>query len=677
MPKLGKLFAIGAVALGVAFSAFGVNAEEPPPSLDPGATAPEEALLKLLDDDELLRARREADAYLVEHPQSIVAHYVLGRVLHAAEGALPQAMRELGRARELYEARHPPGSEASNFRLHQQILYSTAWLALELEEFEFQLEILDFHDALYNPMAAGEHAWPLMRLKRFDKAREYANHAIASKSPYQRALGHNALCALEGEAEEREAYFKACEAALKNKRAQPVKALQPSTLAIDAYNAALAARAAFRPDDAEKLALEGSRTFAPSSANPWRLIAQLRLDQGRASEAIEALRDMQAWRRRQPANVRAQDRAETDAVSATVFLLAGELERGLALADGLLDAPDRRGLSTSTAEEALGGHALLRRALRRAQGELDAERRSWGEPRFDGLWSRARARVERYWSDRADEERIVRVMTDSGRLTATLRPYIARGLDDVPPWLVGDLVSVLGPGVVGAQLDAAREREPEKAAIPYFDAYEAEVNLESGDDARAVVFAQNALDALPPSEALLRARTAAVGFRASEEKSPGALAFLEQALALDGSVFRRMGFVVPVRLELPDDAMGAALTSLLEASPRLEVGAVGVVIRIQDRGLERVICIHGPTSGAVLQCGKPRERAPGSDLAPDSTPAGLAARFAAALHLDAFALPLGLSGNDVSSLDGSTTTSGQAVHDKLQGVLDDGLLPVP
>ena len=40
MPKLGKLFAIGAVALGVAFSAFGVNAEEPPPSRSTAESAP-------------------------------------------------------------------------------------------------------------------------------------------------------------------------------------------------------------------------------------------------------------------------------------------------------------------------------------------------------------------------------------------------------------------------------------------------------------------------------------------------------------------------------------------------------------------------------------------------------------------------------------------------------------
>ncbi|MBM4359016.1 MAG: hypothetical protein FJ096_13005, partial [Deltaproteobacteria bacterium] len=327
-------------------------AADPTAELDPTASEAERALLARLDADEFVTARREAEVWLAEHPRSIIGHYVLGRVLHVAEGSLPQAMRELARARELYETENPPGANTPKWRLHQQILDSTAWLALEMEEFEFQLQILDYHDALYSPMSAGEHAWPLLRLGEVERAREYATSAQMSKEPWQRVLGHNALCAIEGEAQRREAHFKACVDGLDHKRGLSAKEPARATLAIDAYNAAIAARSVFRPDEAEKLLLEGARSFAPTNANPWRILVDLRLAAGRAGDALDALREMQAWRRRTPANVRGQDRAKTDAVAATVFLLANELDRGMLLADGLLAAPDRRGLTTSTALQA-------------------------------------------------------------------------------------------------------------------------------------------------------------------------------------------------------------------------------------------------------------------------------------------------------------------------------------
>ncbi|MBM4375633.1 MAG: hypothetical protein FJ095_11155 [Deltaproteobacteria bacterium] len=643
-------------------------AEEPRTELDPGATAEEKALLGRLDDDELITARREAEALVKEHPDSIVGHYVLGRVLHAAEGSLPQAMRELGRARELYEARHPRTSDTENFRLHQQILYSTAWLALEMEEFEFQLQILDYHDELYNPRAAGEHAWPLLRLGRIDEARAFADLAAKSRQSHQRALGKNALCAIEGESERRDAYQRACLAALEEKRALPSKDPARATLAVDAYNASLAALANLRPDDAEKLALEGTRTFSPTTANPWRLLVSMRLSQGRTSDALDALREMLAWRRRSPANVRAQDRAKTDALAATVFLLANEAERGLALADGLLVYPDRRGLTTISSEQATGGHALLRRALRRAVVALEDERRSWGDPAAPSGFARFRLLLDRAFAARADEERIVKSLLDRRRLLSTLRAHLTRGLEDTPIWLAGDLVEVLGPGVVGAALDEARSEETRDDVKPYLDAVEAEVAWRAGDEERAVSLASRALEALPPTEALLRARTAAVAFAAHDDTSPRALGYLEQALSLDGGILRRLGRRVPARLELPNDPVGVALREHLERSPRLEVGAVGVMIRLDSNGPSPRVCLLGANTEAELRCAtlaivKDAQGKPVADT-------DAARALAALVHLELFAIPLGLSGLDVSSLDGSTVTGGAAVREKLERVLE-------
>ncbi|MBM4359636.1 MAG: hypothetical protein FJ096_16155, partial [Deltaproteobacteria bacterium] len=361
------------------------------------------------------------------------------------------------------------------------------------------------------------------------------------------------------------------------------------------------------------------------------------------------------------------DRAKTDAVAATVFLLANELDRGMLLADGLLAAPDRRGLTTSTALQAEGGHALLRRVMRRARRELDAERLSFGEARVDGRAARLWERVESFVLDHADAERITKAAIFRKTLVSTLRPYVSGGLDDVPTWLTGELVSALGPGVVGAALDEARGVDPGDAARPYFDAYEAEVALAKGDETRALALARRALEALPGTEVLLRARTAAIAYQAARDEGEDGSGYLEQALTLDGGIFRRIGLAIPARLELPDDGLGAALRELLEESPRLDLGESGVILRLAP-GPADGLCVHGPTSGAPLHCAKAAPPAEG-DPAP-TEPRARARRLARALHLEAFMVPLGLTGTDVSSLDGSTTTSEEAVRERLEQLLE-------
>ena len=61
------------------------------------------------------------------------------------------------------------------------------------------------------------------------------------------------------------------------------------------------------------------------------------------TKAIEAAREMHRWRGRQPANLRDQDRAETDVTIATLLLVAGEAETGLDAVDRAIERPDRRG----------------------------------------------------------------------------------------------------------------------------------------------------------------------------------------------------------------------------------------------------------------------------------------------------------------------------------------------
>src|SRR5262249_58797425 len=131
------------------------------------------------------------------------------------EGALARAMSHLREARRLYESRvgfGKGGEEGKN--LHRDILLGLEHTAGLMEQYEYELDVIEDHDRYYEPHLIGQRAWPLMKLRRFDEAREAARRAIASGNGWQKSLGLNGLCAIEAEAHERQASYDNCLAAL-------------------------------------------------------------------------------------------------------------------------------------------------------------------------------------------------------------------------------------------------------------------------------------------------------------------------------------------------------------------------------------------------------------------------------------------------------------------------------
>ena len=706
-----RLWLGGALTLALLASAAGVSAQAPaePPGVpvygvplgqpkDFARSADEDEIWQLYHDDKLLTARRKTEALLETQPDSIVARYVFAQILRQAEGNLPKSMDQIGRARELYEAKYKPtviNINETPWLLHRDILYAAQAIAGELERHEYQLQLLDYHDSLYDPRLDAEHAWPLMLLGRFDEARVYAEKAADNRDPFQRSLGRNALCAIESEAGEREPRFEACLAAYDD-AAQRARKDDPfarpdaiTSVTVHAYNAALAALGNLRPDEAERLAMAGAARLEFTPANPWRLLVRTYTDQGRMGLAVQALREMQSWRRKMPPNLREQVRAETDVAFATVLLVAGATETGMRVVDRAIATPDRRGLTSSSKEQALGAHALLRRAMRRTHAEVEAERASWS-----GTAEAARITrdaVERELLDWTDGERIRGVLNDDERLVATFRMYISGGLEPVPSWLVGDLIPLLGAGVCEVVLDIVRARETDPLFDPYYDALSAEIALHRGKRARAFELATATLDELPEFESLLHARVAAVAAEAAWGlgKRSEALGLFATAMQRDAGVIRRRSLAIPATLD--NDASGpvaARVAELLADSPRFELGTEGFTIALSGSGRELELCLLEP-AGGVLGCATtPPEPDPESDS--DSEESGAAASeadaperdeaelddddYAAlsveAFHARAFAMPVGLSNVDLGSLDGTATISEEANRERMQGLLD-------
>lgn len=661
-------------------------------------TPAEDEVWQLYNDEKLLTARRKVEELLEADPNSIVGHYVYGQILRRAEGNLPKAMQQIGKARELYESKYQPtvvNLDGTPWLLHREILYAAQMVAGELERHEYQLQLLDYHDSLYDPRLTAEHAWPLMLLERFDEAREYAEKAAESRDEFQRSLGRNALCAIEGEAGERKSRFEACLAAFDDAghRARGddpfAKPDEVTSVTVHAYNAALAAMGVLRPDEAERLARAGATRLEFTIANPWRFLVRLYTDQGRMDDAVMALREMQSWRRKMPPHLREQVRAETDIAFATVLLVAGKTETGMRVVDRAIANPDRRGLTSSSKEQALGAHALLRLAMRRTHAEVEAERASWSGTAESARIGRDA--VERKLQDWADEERIRGVLNNDELLAATFRVYVSGGLEPIPSWLVGDLVPILGAGVSEVVLDMARKAEyieDDEALEPYHLALEAEIAAHRGRWADALKLAEQALAELPEFEALLRARVEALAGEAAWERGETgkALGFWAAAMQRDAGVIRRRGLVLPVKLD--EDASGPLVervVDLLGGSPRFDVVSGGdaftITIRGEGRGL--TLCLLEPAGGNLGCADTPpelseeeREEAKqAAEAAGEAPPEQLddedyAAMTVEAFHARAFAMPVGLSNVDLGSLDGTATISDEANRERMQSLLD-------
>jgi tetratricopeptide (TPR) repeat protein len=634
-----------------------------------GDTADERAAYEDYRNNRLLTARTKAQRVLEHNEDSIVANFVMGAVLHEAEGLPSRAMHYLARARAIYEQRYGANrTPSAPWRLHEEILFATQRLAGELEEHSFRLQILEYHDALYDPPLLSQRAMTLMRLGRFNEARQKAQEAMRQTDAEQRLLGHNALCAIETEAGQRQPRFDACSRALEAARARPVQQGETSPrIAVYAYNAAEAAYSVYRLEDVERFATEATRRIEFTPANPWRLLARRYMDGGRIPEAVNAIRDMQRWRAAQPAFLRDQDRAESDSALATLLLLAGEPEIGLRFADRAMERPDRRGLVSSKPEQALGAHALLRRALLRSAAEVEREVASVTPGLAVQRRLRSWSHALRSWPD---DERVVSVLADDDRLVATVRGYVGGGLEPLPSWMVGDLITVLGPGVFAAALAEAREKDASNpGSRPYHDGLAAELALVRGEYDEAVRLARGAAQALPRGEVMLAARVLAVGAEAARRggDASASRALFEQAMTKDPGVVRRMGYAIPavVRVEGTGDAAATRAVELLRGSPRLREEQGAFVVTVASSGARAYTICLKTTQGDTVQC---VAVSPG---APNESVDGTASRIGSVFHREVFASRTGFATIDLRSLDGTTTGGRDNAREALRGLMSE------
>jgi hypothetical protein len=235
-------------------------------------------------------------------------------------------------------------------------------------------------------------------------------------------------------------------------------------------------------------------------------------------------------------------------------------------------------------------------------------------------------------------------------------------------WLLGDLVTVLGPGVTAVALREARADERTfPGSRPLHDALDAEVRLAQGDLEGALSIARRSLDALPNTEALLQARVALVGARAARElgNETVMLGLYERAMQRDPGALRRMGEALPAVIVAGSGggATGEEILTRMRRSPRLREAPRGFRVTVTANDRAARVCVNSPLGNQLGCTDVTRDRNEAEDH--------FAARVVEQFHRETFAMRLGLSTQDLRSLDGTTVANDAAAREQMNNVLRD------
>lgn len=611
-------------------------------------TPEEMEAVQALDRDEYAKARELAEAVLEKNPESVPALFALSSAHHYGEANLPKALFGIRKARSILEKRagREPKGLAERY-WYQLVLTEEAYACGDMDRREEQLAVLERRDEVFGERP-GDRIWALIKLKRWSEAERAIAAAKEHELSSQVFRGFNGDCALWFERRMRNKSFEAC---LRLSAEYPLNEVAWS-------NTGESAMGAFNHAEAERMYLKATELRNNSYGSPWRSLGMIYLLEGRVTETLAALKRAQQQRMAREAYTLQQDQASMDTAVATLMIALGRGEDALRIARRVYERPDRAGGTSATPLQGkITGAILFYNALQLRIGELKEERaaapwttRMVPSPELEKLELEA-------WSVR---RRAIKLLAGRKDLTEILRPYLT-GIVNTEVWLIGSLGEMLGPGVAAESVRRAERTERHPAAEGYFLAYQAEIAMVRGDYAEARSHARKALEALPPAEVMLRARTSAVLGVAEDEEGNSKARDAAWDVALDDfpAVFRRLGIALPVTVTHGGSGLDKDIADALLRSPRFRSEKAGLTIKI-TAGASTRICLYR-THDALHGCAEvSREK--------DEEDDAFVARASAEFHDLVMSPKLDLSQADVRSLDGSPA-SGRARKD-VEDVLD-------
>lgn len=585
---------------------------------DDGFTAEEKSLLKEIDGQHFIKARRAAEQLLEKNPDSFVATWAMARVHHDEEGNHARALYYLKRASQLLDSRDDGWG--------QRLLLEEYDIVYEMARNEEALEVLDTYEKRYGPPPPNLRIWPLFKLGRYDESGEIATRLAGSKDLHERIWGYNGLLSIAFEQHDR---LRAHHWALEGVRATDDKSC---TILL---NAGGTAYTNFRIPEAEELMLRADKA-KDCTATPYDQLAVLAMLQGQPQKALSALQT--AKTRYVEKRFRPQFGLVRREVLCDLLGVLGKESDAVKMAADLHRQPARTGMTSSPAKV-----ERLRRTLRYAYAldqwiERLRERAATG-PRVSGTVQTTPELTQTLATRWEIRRALVQLLSDDDRLLLVVRPNLS-DVGDWAAWRVSQLAEVVGPGVLRAAISRGRALDAESPeAAAYYDALDAELALSSGDEDEAITIATTALQRLPREEALIRWRLHAVRAEAARRanRDGEARADWDVVMRQWPTILRVLGIALPVSLSHDGSALADDAASRLKRSPRFRVeegapyklradaNGKGLVLCLTDQAGSRLTCSTGDTVDAAVE----------------------------AFHNEAFSPKVSLTDTDLRSLDGS------------------------
>lgn len=547
---------------------------------------------------ENVKARELAQRWIAEQPGSAAAQFSLAEVLVRVEGNLARALFHLNRAEALTDyASMGRAIAAGNAEWHYLALSQLSYINQLMGNQEASLSYLDKMETIYGQEMESFRGWPLIKMQRWDEARESANKVLASSDdPRERSRAWNTLCAVELASLRPSDSLEACDKSISEDENEQ----ETSSDTVYLLNAAEVALSLLRFSDAEDYLTRATSFLNPDSVgDPWINLLYLYMNQSRFDEARRALDNLLIWRDQQEPIVAVMNRAEHFLVSASFLLLAGYPEDAATLSATALNQPDRTGSYSADEAQKDSIAALINHIANRAAYEHKLEQAAWLDfP--ESLYARADAMGFWFKSWRSGRH-AASLFAQPQTLKNRLRPYAPLDVH-IPEWVEPELVALLGEGVIGSILEQTLTEGAFLLNEGYYFAYHAEASALKGDDEATLEYANRALALLPTEENMLRARlsarVAAVAWRMGNTEV--ALNNYEVALQSDPSIFRRLGLALPVNITGVDAPFERQVIDYLEASPRFRANPNGLNLEVFPQN-ELTICLS-TRDGVPLSC---------------------------------------------------------------------------
>lgn len=592
-----------------------------------------------------VRARELSENWIRSEPENPAAQFALAEVLYSVEANLPRALFHLNRAEELTDYSSLGRALASgNIQWHYLTLSQLSYIHQLMGDQASALAYLDKIESIYGQDIESFRGWPLIKLKEYEAARISANLVLEnSDNERERARAWNTLCAVELASLQPRESLTACDRAIDED--ENIASAENDGDTVYLTNASEVSLSLLQMDQAEAYLDRAAKFLNPQSvADPWIYKLYITMNQGRFSEARQALDRMLLWRENQVPAVTVMNRAEHLLASASLLLLAGYGEEAARLTMTALNEPDRNGSFSADDAQKDSVAALLNMMANDTWYELRLEEIATLDL-IDSVVARAAATRQRFAAWRAGRK-AASLFADLDVLLNRLRPYAPLDVH-IPEWIEPELVQLMGTGVMASVLEQAKEQGAFALNEGYYYAYGAEIAYLQNRHSAVLDAGLRAIELLPHQEVLLTARLLArmADSRWQLRQYDRALEDYIAALELDPGVIRRLGLSLPITLTDDGSEFARQAASYLERSPRFRKESTG--LKLEVTGNEDLsTCLFAP-AGDTLSC---------FSLAPDQSQSSKSnsQQLVRGFHNATFGLGYDISDAQISLLLGSS-----------------------